>query len=301
MGGVLARLRTSSSSEAQSVVLLSSAPTGNTSPAFEQAQEFLDDCEHVMGLITGYQECSAFARDALQKPTPESERKAFIQHMDSVNAIWSIYEHSVALKRVSVVLIKAIHDSVTETKTGGIESFDDALVFQLVSILRFAVEFDYAKMQQFKLMNDFSFYKRLLPRMQDVSKTVGSDEASQMGSFTAENKAMIKAVAKGVGDNGETLGVLFPILANSAHSMMMVENAPVELFARVSTAAIIVYDEIEGGEGFGKKTPLAIKAIIKTLQTSRAISDDTRKFCLNNIKFTSKGFRDSKFAALLEK
>jgi len=171
-------------------------------------------------------------------------------------------------------------------------SEQQALATQLAHIFQFALIFDQTRMMRPNLSNDFSYYRRLLPKFsKHPDLKVKDDDASGMALFTAEHIPMISALTKAL-DGGKTdeSQMLLASFANSCLRMLKQKkfsNPSTQLLtARAMTGAIVLYDRIGPDTAFSKKCPLATREAIILLR-----KDFPKEGGLTNaIQFSSKHF-----------
>jgi len=143
------------------------------------------------------------------------------------------------------------------------------------------------------LSNDFSYYRRLLPKFsKHPDLKVKDDDASGMALFTAEHIPMISAITKsvdGAGRNDEIQNMLASF-ANSCMRMIKAKkysNANTNLLtARAMTGALVLYDRIGPDTVFNKKCPVALRDCIQILKKEFP----KEQGLLNAIQFSTKNF-----------
>jgi hypothetical protein len=178
-------------------------------------------------------------------------------------------------------------------------SFGDqqAIAKQLADLLNFALTFDQSRMQRPGLSNDFSYYRRLLPKFNKHPKVkVRSDAAGGMALFTAEHIPMTKGLAKAAESavaQNDNAALALGVMANSCLKMIKSKkfaNEETNLFcARAMTGAIVVYDYVDPLSVFHKKCPIQLKDCIKTLKKEFP----KEQALLNAIQYSTKNFSDA--------
>lgn len=150
------------------------------------------------------------------------------------------------------------------------------------------------------LSNDFSYYRRLLPKFQKhPNLKVSDDAASGMALFTAEHIPMTTMLARAASaalEENHNVTVALAIMANSCHKMVKAKkfaNIDTNLFcARAMTGAIVLYDHVDPLGAFHKKSPIAIRSCVVLLKTSFPKENGL----MNAIHYSSKHFRDAPLA-----
>ncbi|KAI9315814.1 hypothetical protein BX666DRAFT_1878434 [Dichotomocladium elegans] len=151
--------------------------------------------------LQAYRPASEMIRDAIAFPTPENENKAWDAVLPTVDMLRDFFEYASELEenvpRLLNVLCKGDVNKNLEQHQGLTRLFAD--------ILDFVFEFDYLKMRNPTLQNDFSYYRRMLQRgryskpadesVSDLrSAMVEDDQANRMSLFIAYPTPMLKRV-----------------------------------------------------------------------------------------------------------
>lgn len=234
---------------------------------YDQIAEVIDQFPKHLALIEEYKGCAELARVAMSKPTPENELAAFEGLMDSIDAIANFFNLCQQIERVLPRLLTSLARSPIKTTPEQKAAIPDALSFQLAQIFNFAIAFDQTRMMRPNLSNDFSYYRRLLPKFnKHPNIRIKDDEASGLAMFTAEHipvmRSVIKACTQAHREDPNVSAVLC-ILANSCNKALKTKRfASPELnlvCARAMTSAIVAYDHIEMISVFNKKTPIQVK------------------------------------------
>merc|ERR1719296_596373 len=151
-----------------------------------------------------------------------------------------------------------------------------ALFRQLVGLVSFAIRFDKIRMERPHLSNDFSYYRRLLPKYNkhpDVK--IGEDAASAMAMFTAEHipmvRALIKASSQSTAAAGKNVELVLALLGNSCLKAVREQKYASRpevnmLCARAMTGTLVMFDHVADPHAFHKKSPLKTKEIITCLK-----------------------------------
>lgn len=177
-------------------------PSNDELPIYTRVAATLNQQTDVMRALLEYKGCQELARRAMSSPTPENESAAFEGLLASVDSVSLFYNYAKELERVTPELL------TTLTKDGGDckSSLSDqqALAKQLADIFDFTLRFDALRMERPFLPNDFSYYRRLLPKFnKHPGVKVKDDEASGMALFTAEHIPMMTTLARACSQWGE--------------------------------------------------------------------------------------------------
>jgi len=242
---------------------------------YKQIEEVLRESKDVMQRIEDYKGCQELARKAMSLPTKENEAAAFQGLLVAVDSI-SAFHHQAKSIETSLPRLWA---AVCEVKEGKQTLGDQqALAKQLADIFDFALRFDQTRMMRPNLSNDFSYYRRLLPKFsKNTDIKVKDDEAGGMALFTADHIPMMSCIAKAsqrfVEGQGTEEGVVTVLatMANSCAKMIKSKKfskRETNLFcARAMTGAIVLYDHVVSDPGvFGKKSQVQLRNCIILLQ-----------------------------------
>lgn len=263
-----------------------------------KAGEVLARAPGITKRIQEYKGCQDLARKAMSEPTPENELAAFEGLLGAVDDIASFFNFCKELETV-------FPDTLTTIAKGSTASSDskapptipDAVALQLAQILEFAIEFDRIRMLRPNLSNDFSYYRRLLPKFNKHPEIrIKDDEASGMALFTAEHIPMINCLSKAAARAQESnvyVGTVLSVMANSCNKALKTKkfNDPVMSYtcARAMTAAIVIFDHIDTLSVFHKKSPIMVKGCVLTLK--RDYPQDLS--LLNAIRYSTRHFNEA--------
>jgi len=241
-----------------------SKPTDGEIKTYRIVDEVFRESKRVQQQIEDYKGCRELARKAMSTPTKENELAAFEGLLGAVDSIATFFNYTNELARVVPDLIRELCRAQL--------SDQQALATQLAHIFQFALVFDQTRMMRPNLSNDFSYYRRLLPKFsKHPDLKVKDDDASGMALFTAEHIPMISALTKALeGSASEEIQLLLAGFANSCLRMLKQKrfsnpNSNL-LTARAMTGAIVLYDRIGPDTVFNKKCPLATREAIILLR-----------------------------------
>jgi len=248
-----------------------------------------------MQKIEEYKGCQDLARKAMATPTKENEIAAFQGLLAAVDDISIFYHQTKSLE----VNLPKLWGALCETKESKQTLADQqALARQLADLFDFALRFDQTRMMRPNLSNDFSYYRRLLPKFsKNPEIKVKDDEAAGMALFTADHIPMMSCLAKAtqryVDDVRSEEGVL-RVLATMANSCMKMIRSKkftkrdTNLFcARSMTGAIVLYDHIAPEPGvFGKRSLVQVRNCVMLLKKDFPL----QTALINAIRYSTKNF-----------
>jgi len=208
------------------------------------------------------------------------------------------FEFSRSLERIIPVLLDSLAPARPRDDGKHPLVAHQALAHQFARVLDFTLRFDQTRMMRPNLSNDFSYYRRLLPKFSkhpDVK--VKDDEASGMALFTAEHIPMMNTVAKATKTFAESgdghVQALLSTMANSC--MRMVKNKKVTseeqtwLCLRAMTGSIVLYDHMTQ-HVFSKKSTIAVRDCINLIKRDFAGHKDSEPL-LNAIHYSTLSFK----------
>lgn len=269
---------------------------------YEEVDKLLARKAEVFQAIEEYKGCQELARAAMSKPSEETEMAAFEGLLEAVDSIAQFYQFSRDMEKVFPKLMTKLAESVkAPEKMCHLEEMP-GLTKQLATIFDFTLSFDRVRMLRPNLSNDFSYYRRLLPKFnKHAGIKVKDDEASGMALFTAEHIPMTTCLAKAgakaqelliIADGKAAEGKIGHVLSTMANScMLMLKNgkaADTNFVARAMTGAVVIFDHVDHAGAFHRRTPIAIKTIITILK-----KDFTDLSLLNAIRYSTKNFREA--------
>ena len=264
---------------------------------YTRVQEVLAQAPSVLQLLEEYKGCQELARKAMSTPTLANETEAFEGLLEAVKSIATFFSFSKQIEAVVPDLLISLSRGPTEENK---QSFSDqqALVKQFASLLNFALSFDQLRMNRPFLSNDFSYYRRLLPKFaKHPSVIVKDDDASGMALFTAEHIPMTTSIAKAAAaaleKNTFVLNAL-ALMTNSCCSMLQSRSftrQDINLFvARAMTGSLVCYDHVDPAGVFSKKSPIRLKQVVQLLKKDFPQDNNT---LINAIRYSTKHFKDA--------
>jgi len=269
-------------------------PTPEEQKVWSEVDVVLRQTGTMLQKIEEYKGCRELARKAMQSPTKENELEAFEGLLVSVDEISSFYNHSKAIEKVLPALLTVLRPHPDGKST---MSERQACSKQLALIFSFALRFDQIRMARPNLSNDFSYYRRLLPKFRkhpDIK--IKDDDASGMALFTAEHIPIMNGLKNAAGRLAETDPHSTEVLSTLANSCMKLVktrkyNSDVnELLSQAMTGAIVLYDMVDPNGAFSKKSPIAVKDCIMLLKKEFPTTGGP---LLNAIQYSTKTFKNA--------
>ena len=172
-----------------------------------------------------------------------------------------------------------------------------ALAKQVGEILDFVLKFDEIKMTKPALQNDFSFYRRVMPRRTMEELIISDEEANSISLFLAEHIPMMKILVKVVSNqvrNDESVLTVIAAMANGCASMVSTKRfAGVEtnvFCLRAMAGAVVLFDHVDLiGGAFRRKSPINIKRCCTLLCKSEyEVKSATAAVRYSTIHFTDE-------------
>ncbi|KAI9470565.1 MAG: hypothetical protein EXX96DRAFT_584860 [Benjaminiella poitrasii] len=277
----------------------------------------------LLHLLKTYVPASEQIRDAIAKPTPENEAKAWDAVSPTVDMLRDIYDYSNDLKdnlpKLLSVLCQGDVSKNLERNQGLAKLFAE--------LLDFIFEFDHLKMRSPTLQNDFSYYRRMLQRgrysdhpidenVSDLrSAMIEDDQANHISLFIAYPTPMLKCIIditiqfvnknrlqKSVGDWLVALWATCFNTISKKRNQTYSSTGNISAFCmKVMVASIILYDHIDPNGAFYKNSPINIKHSVKIIQTitvtnnnvsNNSRDDYTATNLLSALKYNSKHLND---------
>lgn len=300
MGQFLALLSSAHYEEVDLTFQDNPKPSPSEEATHARVAEILAAAPTHLAAITDYTGCQELARQAMSSPTEENEKAAFNGLLGAVDAIAAFFNYTKQLDTAFPELLLSLAKAKETADANKTANIPDALALQLAQLFEFCIEFDRLRMLRPNLSNDFSYYRRLLPKFNrhpDFRDTIRirDDEASGMALFTAEHIPMMNCLAKAAAraqEKNPNVGAVLAILANSCCRALKLKKFNESLSytcARAMTASVVVYDHIDVLSVFNKKSPVQVKACIICLKTMYA--KDVA--LLNAIRYSTKHFNEA--------
>ncbi|KAJ3156296.1 Protein fam49a [Irineochytrium annulatum] len=302
MGALLSILRGGGGDEQPpldvSVDLEGARPSPAESQICSYAHDVLSSAPQMLEVLRNYQGCGDYIRQAISRPSRETEEAAWNVVSPAVGKLKGFYEFSL---RVEDLLPRLLTFLCAGPVIQSLESHQ-ASAKLLADLLSTASQFDELKMSNPAIQNDFSYYRRTLSRLRmsgsNSQNLVVNDElANRMSLFYAHSAPMTKCVidatvlcARNVGLEGVTdlLAVMGAVCYNAV-AKGRAQGPMVEYCLRVMVVCIVVYDHVAVAGVFAKGTKMNIKASVKVLQTAGGPSGQS---LLNTLRYSTIHLND---------
>jgi len=249
------------------------ATSGDEEKTYAEVENALGEARRVLAAIEDYKGCLELVRAAMSKPTKENEQKAFEGLLGAVKSVAAFFEFARQLEsRIFPMLLAQL------APVGNLQTHQ-ACAKQLAQIFDFTLRFDQTRMMRPNLSNDFSYYRRLLPKFsKHPGVEVKDEEASGMALFTAEHIPMMSTLAKATrsyidGADSPSVEALLASMANSC--MRAAKNKTYSgqdatwLALRAMTGSTVLYDLITN-KAFSKNSLINIRDCITILKRDYA-------------------------------
>ncbi|GAN08339.1 FAM49 family protein [Mucor ambiguus] len=281
---------------------------------------------NLLNILKEYKPASDEIRNAIATPNQENEDKAWNAILPTVDALREFYSYSSELERGIPMLLNVL------CKDGGGTTKDldrhPGLTRLFAEILDFVFEFDYLKIRNPTLQNDFSFYRRTLQRgraaestlttptspekehsnQSDLRLAINEDDlANRISLFIAYPTPMLKCVidtaTKYVQSNqltkgtSEWLSSIWAVCYQTLNANYKKSSSgPVDTFClKVMVVSIILYDHIDPSGAFTKTSPINVKNSLKTIQNVNQVNRQEQSSTSNLVcalRYNSKHLND---------
>jgi len=288
--------------EAVFVDFESAQPLEGEQKLYDELRVLLEKGDAVIREIQDYKGAQDLVRKAMGNATRENEEAAFNELLHCVRSIKLFFDFSHEIEKVIPPLLRALSEP-SDPKPHSLAA-KPALGRQLAHLLNFGILFDQIRMMRPHLSNDFSYYRRLLPKFHKHPQVeVKEDDANAMTLFTAEPLPMIVALGRASQQATQQFDrspVALAVMSNSCLIMIKerkYDNVNTNLLcARAMTAAFVLFDRVTPLGGFYRNSPIDIKGIVTTLQSDFA----EHQALQNSIRFSTKHFNDESTPAAVQ-
>ncbi|KAF7731777.1 Protein fam49a [Apophysomyces ossiformis] len=266
--------------------------------------------------LNSYTSASELIREAIATPNPANENKAWDAVLPIVDMLREFYDYAADLQdgmpRLLNVLCQGDVNKNLEKHQGLTKLFAD--------LLDFVFEFDYLKMRNPTLQNDFSYYRRMLQRgrysttgreslhesVSDLrSAMMEDDQANRISLFIAYPTPMLKCVIETtteyVKENGlqksvgDCLTALWAACFQTVNKKKTTRPEVSAFCLKVMVVSIILYDHIDPNGAFSKNSPINIKNSIKMIQTINVLNipkESSASNLMSALRYNSKHLND---------
>jgi len=285
-------------------------PTDDEAKVAKEAEDLQRDLKTVIQLIEDYKGCRELVRVAMSEPSTEHERSAFEGLLKAVDSISFFFEYARKIETTLPLLFDLLAPIRPRSDGKHPLAVHQSAARALALIFDVTLSFDQIRMMRPNLSNDFSYYRRLLPKFSKHPEVkVRDDEASGMALFTAEHMPMMSTIAKTTKtyctshDSQDPVANLLSTMANSCMGLVKYKKFSTPesnlLCVRAMTGSIVLYDHLMGNV-FSKRSPVAIRDCINILKKNFEKRDS--EGLLNAIRYSTISFRiaPESIQALLE-
>ncbi|CEP13975.1 hypothetical protein [Parasitella parasitica] len=271
----------------------------------------------LLHLLKNYVPASDEIRDAIAKPTPENETRAWDAVSPTVDFLRDIYGYSIDLQEGLPKLLGVLCQGDVSKNL----EKNQGLAKLFAELLDFVFEFDNLKMHCPTLQNDFSYYRRMLQRGRHSSQNgrdddknpvsdlrrdmIEDDQANRISLFIAYPTPMLKCIIDTttifVNDNrlqksvGDCLAALWSTCFNAVSKKRNQNPETTSAFCmKVMVVSIILYDHIDANGAFYKNSPINIKHSVKAIQTITTTKSNeySATNLLSALRYNSKHLND---------
>ncbi|RCH81121.1 Protein fam49a [Rhizopus azygosporus] len=259
-----------------------------------------------------YEPASDAIRDAIATPSDDNEDKAWNAVLPTVNMLRTFYSYSSELGRGIPILLNVL------CKDGTTKDLDrhPGLTKLFADLLDFVFEFDYLKIRNPTIQNDFSFYRRTLqrgrstidvndPTKSDLRTAMDEDDlANRISLFIAYSTPMLKCVidttTKYVKSSqltksvGEWLSSIWAVCYQTLYKKKYSNEPTLTSFClKVMVVSIILYDHIDPQGAFSKYSPINVKNSLKIIQSINTQQEQSSTINLiSALRYNSKHLND---------
>jgi len=272
-------------------------PSESESSLYNEVSSVLSHSSEVLRCLEEYRGCQELARKAMSSPSLENEQEAFEGLLIAVSSISTFYHYAKDLERILPNLLEALAQGSSDQIPATFQE-KQSLVKQLGLLFDFSLRFDSTRMLRPSISNDFSYYRRLLPKFnKHPGIQVRDDDASGMALFTAEHIPMMSVMSKSTSsasDRNPNITHVLAILANASLKMLKTKRfiatpATTLFVARCMTGSIVLYDHVDLLGVFGNKSPVQLRGCVSLLKKDFPLETGL----LNAIHYSTKHFKDA--------
>jgi len=259
--------------------------------AVNEVNKFMTQGRPALHAIELYEGNGEVIRQAMSNSSnPEALEKAFDAIQPNITTIKTFYTLAQMLgplvQRTVAFLGSSDHYLEQFTRY-------PALARALGELLVFIYDFDQHKMMKPDVQNDFSFYRRILPKMAGKRQpVVGETDAGLISMFIAQSVPLTHAVGFHLSQNGVDPLPLAK-LANLCCGMLQrqtIHNPDVQILAlKIMTTSIVLYDRAAFSGAFSNASPIKMRRCATAI--ARFGGAQTGSF-RNSVKYASIHFND---------
>uniref|UniRef100_A0A914Y667 CYRIA/CYRIB Rac1 binding domain-containing protein n=1 Tax=Panagrolaimus superbus TaxID=310955 RepID=A0A914Y667_9BILA len=282
-------------------------PTADEKQACEMVTNFLIRSEEVIKYLQDYKNGALNEmKHAFENPDkPEIQQQAFELLQHSFDQTKKCLEVAAHLKQI----VPCILWSMVKGPLPLVEQLNvcQALCCQFSLIIDFVHRFDELKMNTPNVINDISFYRRMMNRADSVaqcSQSYNIEEGNEVLFFFSEPTPMLKALVDStktfvanaelkIENTVDTLTCFVSVCRQMLERKSNVEKLSANsqnFFTRVLVGAFILLDHTDPNGAFCRQSPIDVKSLVTVIKMNSTESEGL----LSAMKFTSKNFNNPK-------
>ncbi|GBG26249.1 Protein FAM49A [Hondaea fermentalgiana] len=266
--------------------------------AYQRAEAALEHAEFSLEFLRAYKANDKLVQQALGSPNdPKVRQEAFEGMFPNVEGIRGFYELSSEINSAVGDILRLV--APVAMRGGTPLSSEQALVAKLAALFEVIFLFDWAKMSQPAVQNDFSFYRRELSKnMNNPNVPVDDSMASAISMFVAQGSPLLTALANDLSLLSKQYRELVPYLAD--FSNLAAQSAPqysnkgsfpdsdgLQTLLLSSVVAAVLYDKIDVIGAFTKSSPVSMKRVV---QGVRQWDSEFSNAALSTLQYSSRNF-----------
>jgi hypothetical protein len=306
-----------------SLVVQLGQPPPAVSPAEQDVHtrlvELADSIARALALLEDYGSSGQdLARMAMATPSPANEKCAFegllpiVDKIAEFASVWQAVQTIVPAAFTFLAATAAGNDaaassSSTSSASSTLSSSENAAVIaQLARVLSLAIAFDMQRMATPTVANDFSYYRRLMPKFGglDAVRVHDDDDAMQhMTRFVSEPMPLLAAMAHGMVPLVEAnarMATALAALCNGLSAALKTQRFADasgggcnDVCARAMVAALVLFDLVDpAGGAFRRDSPVSARRVAQLVtRGDYSIGDFTGLRSV--VQYSSKHFDDA--------
>ncbi|KAJ1903750.1 hypothetical protein LPJ81_002894, partial [Coemansia sp. IMI 209127] len=256
---------------------------------FPEGNKLLKIGQVLLQRISGYQDSTNEIRTAISNATPENEEAAWRKVGPSAQLLVECYEYAQAVERMIPEVLDELC-SQADLEEGAATDRSRGLARLLADLMQNAFAFDSLKASIPAIQNDFSYYRRTLPRISgsqnaEIAKFAISQAVSnKMSLFYAYHNPMVKAVVDSVSqyakesDNEMLVLDCLSALAGGSYNTIKQSRADSakseRLCVLVLVTCCVLYDWISTSGVGSPQSAINSKAVLDLI-SQRSLVDST--------------------------
>jgi len=267
--------------------------------AYDACQKVVNDASSSIAYLQKYVGNDLLVQKAMKFPKDDGVQvEAFEGMLPNIQAIKGFYELSQALSMAVDKILKVLVPSYGK----GCLQEQNSLLLCLAALFSCVFDFDWAKMKQPAVQNDFSFYRRALPKHAN-NKNVPLDEtaASGVSMFIAQASPMLASLTTNLILLSKTNPSICPLLSEfvkiccTSVSNLKPEAAGSERIYIGMVIGITLYDKIDPIGAFSRSSPIPIK---KCVQSLNKWNNPKRESSFSTLQYSTRNFDKASSAVI---